>query len=231
MNQKFLDFINSKKNVLVLGKGHLNKKINKKYDLYVGVKQSIGVLPQKDILVMNDFEGIFGLEDCIPEIKYILCPNNIHLNHQPIKEYNLKLYEYIKKLGFRGEIINYEISSNPKPNKELDFIDCKNSGDIIFHFLNKNHNIDVFGIYKCLDDNLEITRIILNRKREEFIEEYNSYINRIYKNKRGVNLLMLRDNLEINLNQIRTNLQFRNLMTNSQKKIKLQYPNLNINFN
>ena len=89
----------------------------------------------------------------------------------------------------------------------------------------------MFGIYKCLDDNSEITRFILNRKREEFIKEYNSYINRIYKNKRGVNLLMLRDNLEINLNQIRTNLQFRNLMTNSQKKIKLQYPNLNINFN
>ena len=139
--------------------------------------------------------------------------------------------EYIKKLGFRGEIINYEISSNPKPNKELDFIDCKNSGDIIFHFLNKNHNIDVFGIYKCLDDNLEITRIILNRKREEFKKEYISYINRIYKNKRGVNLLMLRDKLEINLNQIRTNFKFRNLMTNSQNKLKLQYFNLNINFN
>ena len=42
---------------------------------------------------------------------------------------------------------------------------------------------------------------------------------------------MLRDNLEVNLNQIRTNLEFRNLMTNSQKKIKLQYSNLNITFN
>ena len=231
MSRKFLDFVNSKKNVIVLGKGHLNKNINKEYDLYVGVKQSIGILPKKDILVMNDFEGIFGLGDYISEIKYILCPNKIHINHQPNQEYNFKLYEYVKSLGFRGEIVNYEISSNPQPNKKLDFINCKNSGDIIFHYLNNNHKIDVFGIYKCLDDNLEITRIILNRKKKDFQEEYKSYVNRIYKNKRGVNLLMLRDNLEVNLNQIRTNLEFRNLMTNSQKKIKLQYSNLNITFN
>ena len=63
----------------------------------------------------------------------------------------------------------------------LDFINCKNSGDIIFHFLNKNHQIDIYGIYKCLDDNLEITRIILNRKKKDFQEEYKSYLNRIYK--------------------------------------------------
>ena len=231
MSKNFRDFINSKKNVLVLGKGYLKKKIIKQYDLYVGVKQSIGVLPKKDILVMNDFEGIFGLEEYIPDIKFILCPNKIHLNHQPTEKYNYKLYEYVKSLGFKGEIVNYEISSNPKPNKELDFIKCKNSGDIIFHFLNKNHKIDVFGIYQCLDDNLEITRIILNRKSKYFQEEYNSYLNRIYKNKRGINLLMLRDNLEVNLNQIRTNQEFKNLMTNSQKKIKLQYQNLNITFN
>ena len=230
MSKNFRDFINSKKNILVLGKGYLKKKIIKQYDLYVGVKQSIGVLPKKDILVMNDFEGIFGLEEYIPDIKFILCPNKIHINHQPTEKYNYKLYEYVKSLGFKGEIVNYEISS-PEPIKELDFIKCKNSGDIIFHFLNKNHKIDVFGIYQCLDDNLEITRIILNRKSKYFQEEYNSYLNRIYKNKRGINLLMLRDNLEVNLNQIRTNQEFKNLMTNSQKKIKLQYQNLNITFN
>ena len=73
--------------------------------------------------------------------------------------------------------------------------------------------------------------MILNRKKKDFQEEYKSYINRIYKNKRGVNLLMLRDNLEVNLNQIRNNIEFRNLMTNSQEKLNLQYSNLNINFN
>ena len=231
MIKNFQNFINSKKNVLVLGKGYLKKKIIKQYDLYVGVKQSISILPRKDILVMNDFEGIFGLEEYIPDIKFILCPNKIHLNHQPKQEYNLKLYEYLKSLGFKGEIVNYEISSNPNPMKELEFIKCKNSGDIIFHYLNKNHNIDVFGIYQCLDDNLEITKIILNRKNKEFPEEYKSYLNRIYKNKRGINLLMLRDNLEVNLNQIRTNQEFKNLMTSSQEKLKLQYSNLNITFN
>ena len=41
------------------------------------IKQSIGILPKKDILVMNDFEGIFGLEQFIPDFIYILCPNSI----------------------------------------------------------------------------------------------------------------------------------------------------------
>ena len=60
---EFLKTFKNVRKVLVLGKGKLSNKLPKKgYDLYVGVKQSIGILKQKDILVMNDFEGFFGLE-------------------------------------------------------------------------------------------------------------------------------------------------------------------------
>jgi len=239
MYKEFLEFLNTKKNVLVLGKGHLNKKITKKYDLYIGVKQSIGILKQKDILVMNDFEGIFGIEEFIPEIKYILCPNMLHIKHQPVQEYNLKLYNYLDKLGFKGKIINYEIETNKRPNKNLDFINCKNSGEVIFHFLNPKHNIDIYGMYNCLDDNLSISKLILNRKynkeyineyNKEYINEYNDYLQRIYKNKRGINLLMYKNTLDIDLNMLKTNRDFKLLMSGSQKRIILQYPKLNINF-
>jgi hypothetical protein len=235
MYKEFLEFLNTKKNVLVLGKGHLNKKITKEYDLYIGVKQSIGILKQKDILVMNDFEGIFGIEEFIPEIKYILCPNMIHIKHQPVQEYNLKLYNYLDKLGFKGKIINYEIETNKRPNKNLDFINCKNSGEVIFHFLNKNHNIDIYGMYKCLDDNLIISNLILNSKynkeyNKEYNNEYNDYLQRIYKNKRGINLLMLKNTLAIDLNVLKTNSDLKLLMLGSRKRLILQYPKLNINF-
>ena len=239
MYKEFLEFLNTKKNVLVLGKGHLNKKITKKYDLYIGVKQSIGILKQKDILVMNDFEGIFGIEEFIPEIKYILCPNMLHIKHQPVQEYNLKLYNYLDKLGFKGKIINYEIETNKNPNKNLDFINCKNSGEVIFHFLNKNHNIDIYGMYNCLDDNVSISKLILNRKyNKEYINEYineynteyNDYLQRIYKNKRGINLLMYKNTLDIDVKMLKTNRDFKLLMSGSQKRIILQYPKLNINF-
>ena len=47
---------------------------------------------------------------------------------------------------------------------------------------------------------------------------------------RGVNLLMLRDNLTKDLSEIRTKQDFKNLLTDSQKKIVLQYPKLKIEF-
>ena len=76
----------------------------------------------------------------------------------------LKLYNYLDKLGFKGKIINYEIETNKRPNKNLDFINCKNSGEVIFHFLNPKHNIDIYGMYNCLDDNLIISKLILNKE-------------------------------------------------------------------
>lgn len=233
MYQNFLKFL-EKKDILVLGKGHLNKKITKNYDLYVGIKQSISVLPRKDILVMNDFEGIFGIEEFIPQIKYLLCPNAIHIKHKANRLYNQKLYKYLEDLGFQGEIINYEIYSNTNLDEKLDFIKTKNSGDIIFHFLNKINykgNISIYGMFNCLDDNQEITKYISNRKRKEYMDEYNSFITRIYKNKRGINLLMLRNNFETDIVYLKTNQDFKNLLLNSKNQLKIKYPKLNISFN
>lgn len=231
--QEFIKFLETKKNILILGKGHITNKITKEYDLYIGIKQSIGILPKKDILIMNDFEGIFGIEQFIPEFKYILCPNSIHIEHLPNQEYNFKLYQYLKELGFTGKIINYEIMNDVnkvKTNPELDVINTNNSGDIIFHFLKKKTNIDIYGMYNCLDDNLKITKLIIDRKYTKFKQEYESYLKRVYKNKRGVNLLMIRNNLNVDLSMVKTNRDLKLLMINSQKRILSQYPNLAITF-
>ena len=51
------------------------------------------------LLLPNDFEGLFGLENCISEIKFILCPAKVHLAHEPI---NNKLLWAVKQLKTMG---------------------------------------------------------------------------------------------------------------------------------
>ena len=70
-----------------------------------------------------------------------------------------------------------------------------------------------------------------NRKRKEYMDEYNSFITRIYKNKRGINLLMLRNNFETDIVYLKTNQDFKNLLLNSKNQLKIKYPKLNISFN
>ena len=115
-------------------------------------------------------------------------------------------------------------------NPELDLIDTNNSGDIIFHFLKQNSSIDIYGMYNCLDDNLKITKLIIDRKYTKFKEEYESYLKRVYKNKRGINLLMIKNNLNVDLSMLKTNRDLKLLMINSQNRILSQYPNLAIKF-
>tara|TARA_Y200000002_G_scaffold279964_1_gene234104 strand:- start:2117 stop:2824 length:708 start_codon:yes stop_codon:yes gene_type:complete len=235
MYKEFLDYIEKHNNIFILGKGKLLKSIPTNFDLYVGIKQSIGILPKKDILIMNDFEGIFGIEKFINEIKFILIPDMIHIDHQPNKEYNNKLYDFLKKNGFKGKIINYQIMKDLYKNvKNLDIINTKNSGDVIFHFLNKinkTFNVTIYGMYSSLQDNIDITKLIIQRSNKEFLEEYNSYIRRIYTNKKGVNVLMLKNNLDRNLNEIKTTYDLRLLLIDSQNKLINKYPNLKIKFN
>ena len=192
---EFLKTFKNVRKVLVLGKGKLSNKLPKKgYDLYVGVKQSIGILKQKDILVMNDFEGFFGLENCLKEIKYILMPNKPHFRQKPdfiAKQY---AFEYLKKYNFNGKIMFYELGSNKERDPSLFFLKKNiNSGDIIFSFLelaNKKMQIDIFGIYKTTEENDKITNLILNAKPELYKDIYKDYLKRVYKDKKKMNETM-----------------------------------------
>lgn len=194
--REFLNFLENK-SIMILCKGKLQSKPIKKYDVCIGVKQSLAILNQKDILIMNDFEGIFGLENCIKEIKYILFPNAIHYQHKPSLKHNKILRQYLKTCGFKGKIINYELDTNENPNPR--FIHLSNiydSGNIIFHFLNicsNVKNVDIYGYYSNLEDNYEITEVVLKAKPlEKFRKDFFSYINRVYKDKTQTNKLNFR---------------------------------------
>ena len=76
------DYLKTKKNICVLGKGKLENPLPNNFDAYIGIKQSISVCPNKDIFVLNDFEGVFGLESIFKDIKFILCPYKPHVHWQ-----------------------------------------------------------------------------------------------------------------------------------------------------
>ena len=234
MYKNILSFLSKAKNILVLGKGKLQqniKCIENKYDICVGVKQSIAILKKKDILVMNDFEGLFGLENCISEIKFILCPAKVHLAHEPIN--NKLLYTYLHKHNFKGEIVLYEIYTNCDQNPSLEYVNLVSSGDVIFHFINKCSNahkkcIDVYGIYTCLEDNNKIKNIIVNAKiSQKYIKLFLSYLKRVYTNKKKINMkcLYLCDD-----DNISTEITIKHRMLERQNMLKIQYPKLRIIF-
>ena len=113
---------------------------------------------------MNDFEGLFGIEKYIKEIKYIVCPNKIHVAHEPS---NINIKDYLDKFGFNGKIIRYEMHTNKNPNKLLQFVHTKSSGDVIYHFFNMCNNrenklIHIYGMYNSLEDNQMISYLIVN---------------------------------------------------------------------
>lgn len=235
--KEFINFLEKYNNILVFCKGSITTEIPDDCDLYIGVKQSIGVLSKKDILVMNDFEGLFGLEDCLKDIKYILFPIKPHLEHEPNYAIKEKLINYLNIYNFKGKIINYQITGQQQEyNPYIPYIkNSNNSGDIIFYFLNmcknkKNIKISVMGMYSSLDDNNDITDLILNAKvHQDYIKYYKSYIDRIYKDKVNVNDKMVKiayNSILNNKKQISLKEKFQLL----QSKIKQDYLNLNINF-
>jgi len=231
MYSEFKQFLDNKK-ILIMCKGNFVTPIKKNYDIYIGVKQSIAILPQKDVLVMNDFEGVFGLEDYFKEIKYIVFPNVPHLRQKPSIIAKNKLLKYLSLHNFNGKIINYEILSNNNPNPKMEIIrNTRNSGDIIYHFLNMCKNIifvDVYGMYSSIDDNKDITNVVLNAKiHPEYKEYYDSYIYRVYKNKPDGNKKMITAATNLDKKDAKNiNEMFQHL----QNKLKQSYPKLNLNF-
>lgn len=185
---KFIEFLSLQNNICVSGKGKLENDIPDIYDLYVGVKQSVAVLPRKDIFILNDFEGVFGLEQIFKDIKYILCPAKPHIGWGVGKITYKDVLEYANSFGFTGKIVIYELWTNPKKKRmvKVPMIESWNSGDIIFHCFKhcsnyKNKCFNLYGLCKSKEDNSYITGLIKSANvLESYKNEFNAYLNRTY---------------------------------------------------
>ena len=194
--ENFIGYLNTKKNICIVGKGSTSENYdNKEYDLYIGIKQAILLLKQKDILVMNDYEGLYGCETIFKELKYILCPYYPHINQVFNTElnYNAIVY-YANKYGFKGKFVIYNLIDKhniiiPKLLNLTSFT----SGDIIFNFLNLcpdkiNININLYGIGTTNKDNPQIFELMLrNHTKNNNNRLYINYLIRRYTKKTGNN--------------------------------------------
>ena len=186
----------------------INKVNNKKYDLYIGTKNTLSILPRRDILQLNDFEGLFGNEIYIKELKYILFPINIHYKCIGGLDITyLNMIEYIYSYNFRGKLIIYKLDDpifeynlmkfkkeniNIKCNiYNLDYIkiNSKSSADIFNNLMiklsiNFELKIDYYGICKDTKCNPEIEK---NLKESKCLNKYSNikkgYIERKYNKK------------------------------------------------
>tara|TARA_Y100000748_G_C15491490_1_gene486651 strand:+ start:128 stop:865 length:738 start_codon:yes stop_codon:yes gene_type:complete len=238
---EFINYLNKHSKILIVGKGQFSHSINlEKYDLFIGIKQSIGILPRKDVLFMNDLEGLFGIEPYIKDIKYIVFPNAPHIASKPDKRNHKTLTDYLKIHNFKGKIINFEIHSNPRAKRDTNLIfvpNITNSGEISLFFLNQcqnrqNMNIFILGMYTSIYDNPKISNnISICKPHHNYLSLYNSYIYRIYSNKIKQNTKMINVAADFNKKYgFCKNVQSENAFVIVRSAINNKYSDLNIKF-
>ena len=183
--EKFIDFLNSKKRICIVGKGLSSQQLNQdNFDLYIGIKHAILLLKQKDILIMNDLEGILGCEKIIPELKYVLCPYFPHKERVANKNYTYKfIQKHLDRYKFTGKMVLYNIEKDIIIPKLMN-IHSLTSGDIIFNFLDlcpnkKDIEIQLYGIATTTEDNPDILKYIMfYYKKNKHHQLFLDYINR-----------------------------------------------------
>lgn len=224
-----VNYLNTAKKILIVSKGKTNSDIHtieKNYDICIGVKQSILLLKKKDVLVMNDIEGLFGLEECIRDIKYIVCPIRTHIGSKPHNNGNQFVVNYLKKYNFKGKLIYYRFRS--QETKMLLHIPKTSSGDIIHNFLDKcsnktNMEIHHIGLYTNLKDNEFITNCVKNAQVwEPYKNFYTTWIKNKYTNKKKTNINFLTN--------LHNGIEKKLLMKTSQNTLFKRFPNLNMKF-
>ncbi len=227
--QHLVEYLNNAKNILIVSKGKTNTdihKIEENYDICIGIKQSIMLLNKKNVLVMNDLEGLFGLEHCIKEIKYIICPIRTHVGSKPNNNGNNLFLNYLRGHKYKGKVVFYRFRS--QEDNSLLHIEKTCSGDIIHNFLDKCSNkkqmrIHHLGLYTSLKDNLVITEKILKAEvLNSYKKIYNNWVSNKYKNKKSTNVKFLA--------HVHPGISKENLMKESQKGLQKKFPNLNLQF-
>ena len=218
--ENFIEFLETKKNISIIGKGKLDNDIPDNKDLYVGIKQSIIICPRKDIFVLNDFEGVFGVEPYFKEIKYIICPYKPHLHWKVCNITYNDVLNYAKKFGFNGKIVVYELPTHKISSfyKKVPEIKSWNSADVILHISSKCTNFEkkifnTYGICKNVEENKFISdKIKKANVCEKYKKYYKSYIERNYKSDSRNETIKGSHHL-------------------FEKKIKKEFPEINIIFN
>lgn len=97
----------------IIGKGPSATYIVNKFA--IGINQGL-IFTNGEILCMNDFQSLFGIEHLIPKIKYIFMPYHIHVYANSSHDFTYKnvleyLYNYKFTGKFTGKVFVYFIQT------------------------------------------------------------------------------------------------------------------------
>lgn len=174
------------KKINIIGKGYTAQHIKNNAKTYsIGINQGIIFTETKDILFLNDFETVFGLEKYFENIKYIFCPYYPHYNCWVYDNITYKnILNYAKLYKFKGQMFVYQIQTSLNKNiLQNFFLESKTTSDIPLQILLKYFkikNLNFYGV--CISDVLnyhpDITNLINKTKViKKFINDFNKIKN------------------------------------------------------
>jgi hypothetical protein len=131
--------------VVIFGKGPSFKIIEKTDNLFfICINQTINFIDNCDMLVINDLHNIYLIDEKkIENLKYILTPEYLHVDHRFKYSGNCKkVIEYLETKKFRGKYIIFNLNTNPIANINLitlpSTISSSNTAtDFVCMFMNK----------------------------------------------------------------------------------------------
>ena len=119
-NRKIIQEIKKNYNVSkihIIGKGPSATYIPNEFT--IGINQGL-IFTNGEILCMNDFQSLFGIEHLIPKIKYIFMPYQVHVYNHPIFDFTYKnVLEFLSEYNFTGKVFVYFIQTTLIEKSEL----------------------------------------------------------------------------------------------------------------
>jgi hypothetical protein len=147
-----LRFKLNKKKCFLFGKGSSLKYINKgDNDLFICINDSLNLIKNCDILVLNDIESFHLIDkSLLSEVKFILTPCYPHFNKKPSKDITYKESLKIFKNYFYGDYIIYNLKTIDVIDDRFITLNSKISGannalDFIIDYLDIDH-VKTYGI-------------------------------------------------------------------------------------
>jgi hypothetical protein len=118
----------------------------------VGINQAV-MLTDRTFLFMNDFASFLGIEDIMPEIKYIFLPDYPHSPDaahfsRPNKEKDYRVAcRMYTNLGFTGKFYVYQIQTTFNAHEDDIFFNSDSSTDIPIQFFSRHFNVSSIHTY------------------------------------------------------------------------------------
>ena len=138
----------------IFGKGPTFKNRPKQNDneLYICVNDTLNIIDNCDIFVMNDIETIQRINKTkLKDLKYFLIPEHPHSKEKPSPNITWKQIEEEVKGFFNGTFLVYHLQTMPKKDKTIPTFSSMISGantavDLLTFFQPSIQDIEFFGV-------------------------------------------------------------------------------------